>query len=147
MIWRIDQGILARIKPRVVVLMIGTNNSASDSAADIAEGVRTIVARIRTALPETRVLLLAIFPRGPNEHPADAPESGQRRMEVIREVNASIAGLDDGTHVRFLDIGPKFMTADGSITRTIMPDQLHLSGAGYEIWAEVMAPVVDEMMK
>ncbi len=146
-LWRIDDGALDRIKPRVVVLMIGTNNSGADPAADIAAGVRAIVSRIREKLPESKVLLLAIFPRGPRNNRDGTPEPWEMRMERIRAVNTEIAALEDGNLVRFLDIGPKFMTGDGAITKTIMPDQLHLSPAGYQIWAEAMTPLLSEMLK
>ncbi|HYC71546.1 MAG TPA: GDSL-type esterase/lipase family protein [Opitutaceae bacterium] len=150
-IWRIEHGELATIKPQVVVLMIGTNNSAMHSGAEIAAADTKIVRLIREKLPETKVLLLAIFPRA--ARPAQdgsitdsARADAEKRMAAIRVANAEIAKLDDGAHVRFLDIGPKFLAPDGSIPREIMPDQLHLSPAGYRIWAEAMQPLLDEML-
>lgn len=151
-IWRIENGELEGIKPRVVVLMIGTNNSAAHSAEQIAAANEKIIRLIRAKLPETKVLLLAIFPRGPRKNQegvlTDAAQRDfEKRMATIRGVNARLAQLDDGRHVRFLDIGPKFLNAEGQIPESIMPDQLHLTEAGYKIWADAMQPLLGEMMK
>lgn len=146
-IWRIEQGELDQIDPKVVVLMIGTNNTGDNSAAEITAGNRKIVSMIQAALPQTKVLLLAVFPRGPRTLRDGSPEPWEMRMEKVRAINADLATLDDGKKVRFLDLGPKFMSADGTIARAIMPDQLHLSPAGYEIWVEGMAPLLAEMME
>lgn len=145
-IWRIEDGVLAHINPKVVVLMIGTNNSHNHTGAEIAAGNTKIVRLIREQRPQARILLLAIFPRGPRKDPAGNPEDLSRRMGAIRAANAEIARLDDGVNVRFLDVGPKFLAPDGSIPAEIMPDQLHLSPAGYRIWADAMQPLLDEML-
>ncbi len=127
-IWRLDNGNLYRIQPKAAVVMIGTNNSGSNSPEQIAEGVTVIVNQLRTKLPETKVLLLAVFPRG--------TDSNDKRRQVNEAANAIFAKLDDGEHVHYLDIGSKFLEEDGTLTREIMPDLLHLSQQGYTIWAE-----------
>lgn len=127
-IWRLDNGNLYRIQPKAAVIMIGTNNSGSNSPEQIADGVTTIVEQLRDKLPETKILLLAIFPRG--------ADKSDKRRQVNEATNEIIAKLDDGKHVHYLDIGPKFLEADGTLTREIMPDLLHLSPKGYTIWAE-----------
>jgi lysophospholipase L1-like esterase len=137
-LWRITNGELDGIKPRVVVLMIGTNNTGNDSAAQIAEGVEAIVKTIRTKSPATKVLLLAVFPRG--------PQPGTPVRAKIDEINKTISKLDDGASVRYLDIGKKFLQDDGTLTKDIMPDFLHLSPRGYEIWAEAITPLLKEML-
>jgi lysophospholipase L1-like esterase len=139
-LWRIENGELDGIKPKVAVLMIGTNNSGSDPAEGIAKGVTKIVETIRTKSPATKVLLLAVFPRG--EKPA--PNPGR---EKLKQVNAIISKLDDGKKVFFLDIGGKFLEPDGSLTKEIMPDFLHLSAKGYQIWADAIGPKLAELMK
>ena len=152
-IWRIEHGELDRIQPKVVVLMIGTNNSHMHTGAEIAAANTKIVRLIREKLPQAKVLLLAIFPRDARPSPQDgsiteaARADATRRMAHIRAANAELAKLDDGAHVRFLDLGPKFLAADGSIPRDIMRDQLHLTPAGYRIWADAMQPLLDEMMR
>ena len=146
-IWRIEHGELDGIDPRVVVLMLGTNNSATNTGEEIAAADAKIVSLIREKLPHAKVLLLAIFPRGPRHLPNGTFDDGVHRMEVIRDANARLAKLDDGRTVRFLDIGAKFVGADGKIPNEIMPDQLHPSPAGLQIWADAMQPTLEQMLK
>jgi lysophospholipase L1-like esterase len=137
-LWRIVNGELDGIKPKAVVLMIGTNNSGGDPADGIARGITKIVATIRAKLPETKVLLLAVFPRGEKPGPV---------REKIAQVNKLIAKLDDGKSIFYLDIGGKFLQPDGTLTKEIMPDSLHLSAKGYHIWADAISPKLAELMK
>ena len=127
-IWRLDNGNLKDITPKAAVIMIGTNNSGSNSSKEIADGVEAIVKQIRTKSPKTQILLLGVFPRGTN--------NADKRRKVNEGANAIFSKLDDGEHVHYLDIGPKFLKKDGTLTREIMPDLLHLSERGYTIWAE-----------
>jgi lysophospholipase L1-like esterase len=143
-LWRMDNGELDGIKPKVVVLMIGTNNTKQNnrlvnSPPEIVEGVTAVVNEIRARLPKSKILLLGIFPRG------KTLEDQQRAQVAL--VNTVIAKLDDGKMVRFLDIGPKFLEADGTISREIMPDALHPSAKGYQIWADAMNPTLNAMLK
>ena len=137
-LWRITNGELDGIKPKALVLMIGTNNSGSDSDEDIARGIKKIVETIREKQPATKVLLLAVFPRG---------EKPGATREKLAKVNQTIAKLDDGKHVHYLDIGAKFLEADGTLTKEVMPDYLHLSAQGYQIWADAISPKLAELMK
>jgi len=147
-LWRIEHGELDGIKPKVAVLMIGTNNTGTDSPEDIARAIGMILQDIRTRIPETKVLLLGIFPRGPRPNSTPATEDSAKRMEVIHAVNDLIAKYDDGGKtVKYLDIGDKFLGPDGKIPSAIMPDQLHPSAQGYQIWADAMNPTLDAMMQ
>ena len=139
-LWRLDHGNLEGIHPKAAVIMIGTNNSngADNTAEEIAAGIGRIVAQLHEKTPRTQVLLLAIFPRG---------EKPNAQREKISKVNEAIAKLDDGKTVHYLDIGPKFLEKDGTLSKEIMPDFLHLSAQGYTIWAEAVAPKVAELMK
>lgn len=138
-LWRLQNGELDGIKPKVTVVMIGTNNTGRDSAAQIADGVTAIVREIQKRVPETKILLLAIFPRSEKpDHPLRAK---------INEINPLIAKLDDGQHVFFLDIGAKFLAADGTLPASIMPDFLHPNEEGYRIWGDAMADKLAELMK
>ncbi len=139
-LWRITNGELEGIKPKAVVLMIGTNNSGSDSAEGIADGIKLIVETVREKQPQAKILLLAVFPRGEKV----SPNPGR---DKLIQVNATIAKLDDGKSIHFLDIGSKFLQSDGSLTKDIMPDFLHLSEAGYQIWADGIGPKLAELMK
>jgi lysophospholipase L1-like esterase len=136
-LWRIQNGELETIEPKVVVLMIGTNNTSSASAEEIAQGITAIVEELRHRLPKAKILLLGVFPRGPK------PDATREKLD---SVNALIAKLDDGAHVKFLDIGKAFLNEDGAIAREIMPDYLHLSGKGYRIWADAMEPTLWSML-
>ena len=152
-IWRIENGELDGIHPKVVVLMIGTNNSGSHTAEEIAAANKKIVEMIRAKIPETKVLLLAIFPRGAGKDKTTGQvlektaADATKRMATINAVNAELAKLDDGVNVRFLDIGAVFLGQDGKIPWAIMPDQLHPTAAGYQLWAEAMQKLLAEMMK
>jgi lysophospholipase L1-like esterase len=136
-LWRLQNGNLEGISPKLAVVMIGTNNSGSNTPEQIAEGVTAIVKQLRSTTPDTKILLLAVFPRGAN--PDDA------RRKVNEATNEMIAKLADDQHVFYLDIGPKFLQEDGTLTREIMPDLLHLSEQGYTIWAEAIEPSVAKL--
>jgi lysophospholipase L1-like esterase len=137
-LWRIQNGELEGISPKVTVLMIGTNNLFDDTPDEIAQGIKTIVTEIRSRLPKTKVLLLGVFPRSPK------PDVARER---IQSINEKIARLDDGSQVHYLDIGKSFLTPDSSISAEIMPDSLHLSIKGYRIWAEAMEPTLWKMLE
>jgi beta-glucosidase len=137
-IWRLDNGNIKDIKPKAAVIMIGTNNAGSNTPEQIAEGVAVIVKQLRTKLPETRILLLAVFPRGTDKN--------DKRRQVNEKTNAIFMKLADGKHVHYLDIGPKFLEDDSTLTREIMPDLLHLSEKGYTIWAESIESTLEKLM-
>jgi lysophospholipase L1-like esterase len=139
-LWRITNGELDTIKPKAIVLMIGTNNTGSDSPESIAQGIKVIVETIRSKQPQAKILLLAVFPRG--EKPSADPKN-----EKITSINPMIAKLHDGKNIHYLDIGEKFLQPDGSISRDIMNDFLHLTAAGYQIWADAIGPKLAELMK
>ncbi len=136
-LWRLDNGNIDGINPKVAVLMIGTNNHRDNTAEEIAAGVEAIVAKLRSRLPGTRVLLLAIFPR------TDVPEEFRAKL---REATALFSKLDSDPMVEFVDIGGAFLNEKGELTKDIMPDLLHLSGEGYKRWAEAIEPFVGKMM-
>jgi lysophospholipase L1-like esterase len=139
-LWRITEGKeLEGIKPKAVVIMIGTNNTGGNSAEEIADGITAIVQEIRKQLPETKILLLGVFPR--------SSKATDPVRDKIKDVNKRISKLDDGKNVRYLDIGDKFLEKDGELTKEIMPDYLHLSPRGYEIWAEAIKGPLEEMVK
>ena len=137
-IWRLDNGNLKNITPKAAVIMIGTNNSGSNSSREIADGVEVIVKQIQTKSPKTQILLLGVFPRGTN--------NADKRRKVNEGANAIFSKLEDGKHVHYLDIGPKFLQKDGTLTREIMPDLLHLSQKGYTIWAESIEAKLEELL-
>jgi len=139
-LWRLDRGEVDGISPKVAELMIGTNNLGGNTNEEIVAGVAKIVNELKEKLPHTKILLLAIFPRG-----AAATNPARARIKAINE---ELAKLDDGGKtVKYLDIGPKFLDADGNLPKDIMPDALHPNAKGYQIWADATAPALEELMK
>ena len=144
-LWRIEHGELDGIKPKVIILLIGTNNAGNEdngkprnTTPEIIEGVTTVVRELRVRLPESKILLFGIFPRGTTNDPV--------RVQV-KAVNAQISKLDDGKMVKFMDIGSKFLGPDGTLSRDIMPDLLHPNEKGYQIWADAMEGTLATMLK
>ncbi|REK17238.1 MAG: GDSL family lipase [Planctomycetota bacterium] len=138
-LWRLENGNIDGISPKLAVLMIGTNNSNGNdnTAEEIGAGITAIVEKLRKELPEMKILILAIFPRG--EKPSPQREKNAKASEIASK-------LADDEMVYYLDIGPNFLEEDKTLTREVMPDLLHLSPKGYEIWAESIEPHVAKLM-
>jgi lysophospholipase L1-like esterase len=138
-LWRLENGNLKGITPKVAVVMIGTNNigHGTHETGEVLAGVRRVVERIRESSPQTRVLLLDIFPRGTQFNASRGR---------ITQINQALAKLNDGDTVVFLPIGHVFIEDDGSISPEIMPDALHLSAAGYDRWAAAIEPTLARML-
>ncbi len=138
-LFRLENGNIDGIHPKLAVVMIGTNNSNQDdnTAEEIAEGISAIVKQLRVKLPKTKVLVLGVFPRGETPTP---------QREKIAKVNRLIAKLADGKTVYVLDIGIHFLQADKTIRKEIMPDYLHLTPRGYEIWAVAIEGTLRELL-
>jgi lysophospholipase L1-like esterase len=146
-LWRLDNGNFDGLSPKLIVLMIGTNNAGQQqedksykcTAPQTADGIKAILTKLKTKCPSAKVLLLAIFPRGEEE------------TDVVRKqndaTNAIIKTFADDKTVLFLDIGKSFLKPNGDGDVTIMPDMLHLSTKGYTIWAEAIQAKVKELIK
>jgi len=149
-LWRLDHGNIDGIKPKLAVLMIGTNNSGTNTSEQIAAAVKAIVEKLRMKLPETKVLVLAIFPRGANfDAQKNKTEKGltdDKNRKVNEGANEIIKGMADNKMVYYLDIGPKFLEADGTLSREVMPDLLHLNEKSYRIEAEAIEPKIKELL-
>ena len=138
-VWRLTHGHLANITPKVAVMMIGTNNTGHtmQDPQEVAAGVQRILEILKERTPETKVLLLAVFPRG--RHPFDLA-----RLNNV-SINQQIRRFADGDQVHYLDIGDTFLADDKTLPESIMPDALHLSPAGYERWAKAIEPKLKEL--
>ena len=139
-VWRLQNGEVEGIAPKLAVVMIGTNNTGhrADKAEETAAGVKMILDELKTRMPKAKVLLLAIFPRG--EKPTD-------KGRVLNDaINKLIATCADNQRVFFLDVGPKFLKEDGTLPKDLMPDFLHPNEKGYRIWAETMEPAIAKLM-
>lgn len=141
-LWRLDNGELPdTLKPKVAVIMIGTNNTGHrpmQKPEEIAAGVQAIVDRIHARSDKTRILLLAIFPRG--------AKPGEAMRKNNDAVNALLAKLDGYNNVKYLDINAKFLQPDGTLTKEIMPDLLHPQAKGYQIWADNVVPEIKKLL-
>lgn len=140
-LWRLDHGNFDGLNPKLIVLMIGTNNAGhrQDPPEETAAGIRAILDKLRARCPDSKILLLGIFPRG--EKPDD-------RLRTLNEqTNAIIKDYADGEHIIYKDIGPEFLEHDGSLSKEIMPDLLHLSRKGYEMWAGAIESDVAKLMR
>jgi len=140
LLWRLRQGHIDPIRPRVVVLLIGTNNSqhGGDDPRSIANGIAAILDEIRSRMPEAAVLLVGIVPRG-----RDESDPFRRNNEAV---NRMLAGMAGG-RVRYLDASASLVAADGVILAERMsPDLLHLSAKGYDAFAELLAPPLRELL-
>ncbi len=141
LLWRLEHGELDAISPKVVVVLIGTNNVfyfADEKPEWTANGIEKVVSLIRKRAPKSKVLLFGILPR-------DEKDSRVRR--TIAAVNREIQRLDDGANIRFADIGAEFLDGDGNIPPDIMPDQVHLSAKGYDIWHRSLESILPRMLE
>jgi lysophospholipase L1-like esterase len=138
-IWRIENGVFDQVKPKLVVLLIGTNNISGGFTPDeISSGIDSIIWALNKKTPETKILVLGIFPRGKsiNNNPA---------YEDIKKINASISKIADGKKTIYIDFGDKLLEKDGSLSKSVFPDRLHIAAKAYEVWADAVAPLVNKM--
>ncbi|NYE62441.1 beta-glucosidase [Duganella sp. 1224] len=139
-LWRLLHGEVDGLAPKVAVLMFGTNNTGhrQEDPRTTALGIKRNIEELRKRLPDTKILLLAIFPRG------EKPDDHLRQLN--EQVNAIIAGYADNQTVFFANINQAFLQPDGTLSRDIMPDLLHPNEKGYEIWAKAMAPALRRLL-
>jgi len=143
-LWRLDHGQLENNQPKLFVVMIGTNNNGhrkpeQESTADTVAGIKAILDKLGQKAPQSKVLLLAIFPRGAT------PQDGCRvRNEAV---NAEIQKFADNKRIFWLNINDKLLQPDGTLSKEIMPDLLHPNAKGYAIWAEAITPFVQKTIK
>lgn len=140
LLWRIQNGSTGKLRPKLVVLLIGVNNFGHnhDSPQQVFQGVKANLEQIRTSYPEAKVLTLGVFPYEQN---ADHPN-----RENVKIVNKMIATLADDT-ITVLDVGNVFLEDDGSISKEIMADFLHPTHDGYERLTKAILPSVEKLIK
>ncbi|MCX6613587.1 MAG: GDSL-type esterase/lipase family protein, partial [Acidobacteria bacterium] len=137
-LWRLRHGEIDGLAPKVVVVMIGTNNAGINSTEEIAAGIEAICGELHARLPEAKILLLGIFPRGAK------PDAARAKVMAVNEL---IASFDGKNGVTYLDIGKVFLEADGSIAPEVMNDYLHPTAAGYARWAAAMEPTLVRLLE
>lgn len=138
-LWRIENGNIAGISPKLCVIMIGTNNSNGNdnTAEEIADGIKAIICKLRTELPQTKILLLAIFPRD---------EGFSERREKNAQASKIASNIADNKMVYYMNINDEFLDKDGVLSKDIMPDLLHLNEKGYKIWGDAVTPKIERLM-
>jgi len=133
LLWRLHHGDLAGQNPKLIVLMIGTNNGGGP---EVAAAIKLLIREYETAGPGAHILLQAIFPR---DHDANSPS-----RKWVKATHAILATYASDPRVTYIDFGDKFLEPDGTLSADIMPDFLHPSAKGYEIWANAIRPVIDK---
>jgi beta-glucosidase len=149
-LWRLENGEIDGIDPKLAVLLIGINNSywSEYTAEQVADGIKAVCAKIRTKLPKTKILMLAIFPYGEDKQcekvKYDVVSNAlHAKNHKVSQLASQIAG---GKHIFYLDINKAFLDENGLLTRDIMPDLVHPNEKGYKIWAEAMEPTIKKLM-
>ena len=107
-------------------------------AEETAAGIKAIITQVQQHSPKTKILLLAIFPRGAT--------ADHKMRKLNDQINTIIKTYDDGKTVYYLDLAPAFLDKDGNLPKSVMPDRLHPKGPGYQIWAETMEPQLKELL-
>jgi lysophospholipase L1-like esterase len=146
-LWRLENGELDAVQPKVIVLMAGTNNLGGaprqglDAAAvdEVTGGVQAILRTMRAKAPDAVILLTGVTPR------RDA-SGGTTIMPTIAAINQRLSTLADGARVRYLDINGRLAAADGTLLEGVTVDGLHLSVAGYQVWADALKPILTAIL-
>ncbi len=136
LLWRLEQGQVENFKPKLILLMIGTNNLTNGEApAAVAQGVEAVVKAYRQRCPEAKILLQGVLPR--------AAQQAKR----VAALNAQLSLLDDGESVFYVDLGKSFTDSDGNVRTDLLPDSLHPNEEGYKIWATGLAPHLEKHLQ
>ncbi len=138
-LWRLENGELDGVNPKVVVLLAGTNNvSGLSTPDDVARGLQAIVRVIQTKAPAAAIVVMGIFPRNDN----------MALMPVIEKINGNLSALADGRKIRYLNINDKLAGPDGKLFAGMMNanDKLHPVVKGYQVWADALKPVLTELL-
>jgi lysophospholipase L1-like esterase len=141
MLWRLANGELDGVNPKVIVILAGTNNvgtkpAGDEKVAEVTQGIKAVVDLCRTKAPSAKIVLMAIFPR--NDSLAAGP--------TIDRINENIARLADGHAVRFLNINDGLADRNGILFEGMTIDKLHPSLKGYQIWADKLRPILTELL-
>jgi lysophospholipase L1-like esterase len=143
-LWRLTNGELDGVNPKIIVLLAGTNNvgnaapAGSDDArvADVTRGLTAIVDVMRAKAPGATIVVTAIFPRNDNI----------AVMPTINRINDNLAKLADGRKIRYLNINDKLADGSGRLFDGMMGDGLHPTLRGYQVWADALKPIFTELL-
>ena len=153
-LWRLSNHKMDKITPQVAIVMAGTNNSNKDeyTIEEIAGGVQAIVQLLQAKLPETKILLLGIFPRGSRDQriglKTGLTEAAMNpQWEKIDQINRKLDTFADGESVVYLNINSAFLNDNAALPVTVMPDLLHPNATGYKLWCSAMKPTLERMIE
>jgi lysophospholipase L1-like esterase len=140
-LWRLENGELDGVNPKVIVVLAGTNNVGAEPGDDaklhdVAAGIQAIVDVCRKKAPHAIIILTAIFPRNDN----------MDVMPTIDKINKRIEALADGKKVRYLNVNRKLADEHGQLFEGMMVDKLHPTVKGYQAWADGLKPILIELL-
>jgi lysophospholipase L1-like esterase len=143
-LWRLNNGEMDGVNPKIIVLLAGTNNVGNamipgkeeEKVADITKGIEAIIRIMREKAPEATIILMGIFPR--NDSIAAMP--------AINKINANLSKLADGKKIRYLNINEKLADAEGKLFDGMTKDKLHPTIQGYQVWADALKPIFKELL-
>lgn len=140
-LWRLQHGAVENMSPKLVVMMIGTNNTGHrhENPATTAAGIKNLLNELQQRLPQSKILLLAVFPR-------DEKPDGHLR-QINNGVNSIIKNYADNKRIFFADINSVFLTKEGVLPKEIMPDSLHPNEQGYVLWVKALEPYLQRLLK
>lgn len=143
-LWRMQNGELDGVHPKVIVLLAGTNNigtspASEEQAAAIIKGIKALLDTLRTKAPKATIIVMGILPRNDAARPLAVIPS-------INKINEGIAKLADGNTIRYLNINDKLADNDGKLYEGMTTDRLHLSEKGYQAWADALKPLLKELL-
>ncbi|MCX6875260.1 MAG: GDSL-type esterase/lipase family protein [Verrucomicrobia bacterium] len=134
-LFRLNDGELQDATPKLIVLMIGTNNQGMNTAEEVVIGVTTVVKALRVKCPKSRILLLGILP------------STGTPYDKTKAINTGIAKLADKQMIHYQDFGPKLLDKDGKILPGMLADAVHLTRQGYQVWGTEVSPTIEKLVK
>jgi lysophospholipase L1-like esterase len=143
-LWRLQNGELDGVHPKVIVVLAGSNNvgntAASDAkVAEITRGIKALLDSLREKAPKATIIPVGILPRNDGAKPTAV-------MASIDKINEYIAKIADGKMIRYLNINDKLADKDGKLLEGMTEDRLHLSLKGYQVWADALKPVLTELL-
>jgi lysophospholipase L1-like esterase len=144
-LWRLENGELDGVNPKVIVLMAGTNNVGNKSpqgpedprAADVTRGIKAVLDLCRRKAPKATIILMGITPRNDN----------MAVMPIINQINANIAKFADGKRIRYVNINDRLADSEGRLYEGMTSrDMLHLDVKGYQVWADALKPIFNKLL-
>lgn len=140
LLWRLRNGEVDGLNPNVAVVLIGTNNLGDNNSNEIYSGVQAVVQELRKRLPDTKVLVLGLLPRG-----ATSDDPLRIRAKAVNDILST--GIADGKSVFYTDAEKALLQPDGKLSEEVMPDYLHPSAKGYDVLFTAIKPTVDKLLK